>query len=91
MRVRFDAKDTAIIERLLVRAPVEVEPPWMRIDFDGDAVLGAGFEDFVYVDLISRSAGELAPVMWPIIVVWEFSMALKILSVCSFLDILKRL
>ena len=32
MRVRIDAKDTAIIERLLVPAPVEVEPPWMRID-----------------------------------------------------------
>ena len=91
VRVRIDAEDAAIIERLLVPAPVEVESPWMRIDFDGDAVLGAGFKDFVDVDLISRSAGELAPGRWPIIVVWEFSMALKILPVCSFLDILKRL
>jgi hypothetical protein len=91
VRVRIDAEDKAIIERLLVPAPVEVEPPWMRIDFDGDAVLGGGFQDFV--DVVSYPSRRVSwrPVMWPIIVVWEFSMARKILSVCSFLYILKRL
>ena len=54
--VGINAEDAAVIERLLVPAPVEIEPPWMRVDFHGDAVLGAGFEDFVDIDLIARTA-----------------------------------
>ena len=63
----------------------------MRVDFDGDAVFGAGFQDFVDVDLISRAALSWRPVIWPIMVVWGFSMALRMRSVCSFFGILKRL
>jgi len=54
VRVGIDAEDAAVIERLLVPAPVEVEPPRMRVDFYRD-VFRAGFQDFVDVDLISRT------------------------------------
>jgi len=69
MSVGIDAEDATVIQRLLVPAPVEVEPPRVGIDFDGDTVLGAGFQNFVDVHLISRAAGELTSVIWPIMVV----------------------
>ena len=43
--VGIDAEDAAVIESLLMPAPVEIEPPRMRIDFNGNAVLGAGFQN----------------------------------------------
>ena len=41
-------------------APVKIEPPRMRVDFDGNAVFGAGFQNLIDIDLISRAALELA-------------------------------
>ena len=54
--VGIDAEDAAVIQRLLVPAPVKVKPPRVGIDFNGDAVFGAGFQNSVDVDLISRAA-----------------------------------
>ena len=45
VRVGIDAEDAAVIESLLMPAPVEIEPPRMRIDFNGNAVLGAGSQE----------------------------------------------
>jgi hypothetical protein len=39
MGIRVDAEDAAVIERLLVPAPVKIETPRMRVDFDGDAMM----------------------------------------------------
>jgi hypothetical protein len=61
VRVGIDAEDAAIIQSFLVPAPVKVEAPGMRVDLDGDAVLGAGFQDPFDIDLISRPSGELTP------------------------------
>jgi len=60
VRIRIDAEDAAIFERFLMPSPVKVEPPWMRVDLDGDAVLRAGLEYLVDVDLIAEAPLQLA-------------------------------
>src|SRR4051794_9725411 len=60
MSVRIDAEDAAMIECLLMPAPVEVESPRMCIDFDSDAVFRTRFEDFVDVEIITGPAQQLA-------------------------------
>jgi hypothetical protein len=42
MRVRIDAHKASILQRRLMPAPVEIEPPGTAIDLDRDAMLGAG-------------------------------------------------
>jgi hypothetical protein len=64
--IGINAEDAAVVQGLLVPAPVEIKPPRLRIDLHGDAALGAGFQDFIDVDLISGAPCELT---WPIIVV----------------------
>src|SRR6185312_8755502 len=59
MCVWIDAENSTVIEGFLVPAPVKVEPPRMRVDFNGDAVFGAGFQHFVDVDLIAGAALKL--------------------------------
>src|SRR5689334_4035418 len=44
VRVRVDAKHAAEFKPALVPAPVEIEPPRVRIDLDGNAVPRAGRE-----------------------------------------------
>jgi hypothetical protein len=63
----------------------------MRIDFDATPYSAQAFKILSMSISYPGRRVSWRPIMWPIIVVWEFSMALKILSVCSFLDILKRL
>ena len=60
MSVGFEAEDAAVFERLLVPAPIKIEPPRMRIDLDGDAVLCASFQDFVDIDFIAGTPLGLA-------------------------------
>jgi hypothetical protein len=75
----------------LVPAPVKVKTPRVRVDFDGDAVLHAGFENLVDIDLRNpRRRWSCRPVMWPMMVVRGFLIALSIRSICSFFVILKR-
>jgi hypothetical protein len=38
MGVRVDAHHAAEIERGLVPAPIEIKPPWVSVDLDGDLV-----------------------------------------------------
>ena len=58
--VGINAEDAAVIQSLLMPAPVEIEPPRMGIDFNRNAVLSAGSQNLVDVDLISRAALELS-------------------------------
>ena len=60
MSVRIDAEDAALIECLLMPAPVEVESPGMSVNFDSDAVFRTRFEDFVDVEIITGPAQQLA-------------------------------
>jgi hypothetical protein len=60
MCVRIDAHDAAELERRLVPTPVEVEPPGMRVDLDGHAVLGAGAQHLLDVDVVARSPEQLS-------------------------------
>jgi hypothetical protein len=41
-------------------APVQVEPPWMRIDLDHDVVLRTSTKYLLDIDFVSRSALKLA-------------------------------
>jgi hypothetical protein len=50
--IQVDAEDAAVIQRLLVPAPVKIKAPRMRIDFNGDAVPGASLQDLIVVDLV---------------------------------------
>ena len=58
--VGINAEYAAVIQSLLMPAPVEIEPPRMGIDFNRNAVLSAGSQNPVDVDLISRAALELS-------------------------------
>src|SRR5690348_16749294 len=59
VRVRIDAHHASEIERCLVPAPVQVEPPWMRIDLDHDVVLCTGAKYLLDVDVVSWTALKL--------------------------------
>jgi hypothetical protein len=49
-----------IMQRLLMPARVKIKAPRMRIDFNGDAVLGASLQDLIVVDLVSGASQGLA-------------------------------
>ena len=49
-----------MVKRLLMPAPIEIQPPRMSIDFDSDAKFGACLQDFVDVDLVSWTSLQLA-------------------------------
>ena len=61
MRVRIDAHHAAEFEPASVPAPVEVETPWVSVDFDRDPVAGAGAEDFLDIHVVSWPPQQLAP------------------------------
>ena len=54
MCVGIDAHHAATFKR--APAPIQVEPPWIGIDFDGDAVRCAGGKNFLDVDLLTGPA-----------------------------------
>ena len=43
MRIRIDAHGTAQSQGTAMPAPIKIEPPRIGIDFNRDAMLGAGF------------------------------------------------
>jgi hypothetical protein len=59
--VRIDAHNAAEAKRRLVRAPVKIEPPGIRVDLDCDAVLGACDQNFFNVDLVAAPPQQLPP------------------------------
>jgi hypothetical protein len=60
MGVRVDAHHAAEIERGLVPAPIEIKPPWVSVDLDGDLVPGAGAQHLLDVDFVAGAPLELA-------------------------------
>ena len=44
----------------LVPAPVKVKPPGIGVDFHGDAMRGAGFENPLDIDFVTRPPQQLA-------------------------------
>jgi hypothetical protein len=61
VRIRVDAHDAAKTQGRLVPAPVKVKPPGVRVDFNGDAVLRAGRENLLDIDVIAWTAQKLPP------------------------------
>src|SRR5581483_6602454 len=61
MRVRVDAEHAAEFKAPPVPAPVEVEPPRIAVDLDRNAVLGAGGEHRLDIDVVAGAAEQLAP------------------------------
>jgi hypothetical protein len=61
MGIGVDAHHASKIERPLVPAPIQIETPWVRVDFDGNAMGGAGGEDALNVDFVSRPSEQLTP------------------------------
>ena len=65
VRVGIDAEHAAKLETALIPPPVEIKPPGVRVDLDRDAMLRAGLQDLLDIDLIARppqklSAGHVA-------------------------------
>src|ERR1700751_2676457 len=59
MGVRIDAHEAPKPKRRLVPTPVQIEPPRIRVDFDRNAVIGAGGQNLLDIDLITRAPQEL--------------------------------
>jgi hypothetical protein len=61
MGIGVDAHHASKFERPLVPAPIQIETPWVRVDFDGNAMGGAGGEDALNIDFVSRPSEQLTP------------------------------
>jgi hypothetical protein len=53
--IGIDAKHAAELKAALIPTPVGIEAPRIGIDLDGSAVPGAGFQDFLDINLAFRS------------------------------------
>jgi hypothetical protein len=58
MSIGIDAEHAAQVQTALVPSPVEIEPPRVGVDLNGDAVIRARLENFLDIDLIARPARE---------------------------------
>jgi hypothetical protein len=56
MGIGIDGHQAPDLEPRLVPAPIQIEPPWVRI-----AVLGAGSQNLLDIDLIARPPQRLPP------------------------------
>src|SRR4051794_36535735 len=59
MRIRVDAEQASQCQRALAPAPVHVQPPRVSVDLDRHAMLGAGAQNALHVDLVARSPHQL--------------------------------
>jgi hypothetical protein len=59
MGVGIDAEHAAELQTALMPLPIKVQPPWIRIDLHGDAVICARLENSLDVDVIAGTAQEL--------------------------------
>src|ERR1700730_1669993 len=56
MCVGIDAHHAATFKLALVPAPIQIQSPWIGIDFNGDAARRAGSKNFLNVDLVTGPA-----------------------------------
>ena len=61
MRIRIDAHHATKPQRRLMPPPIKVKTPRIRVDFNGDAVLGAGRKDLLDVNVVPGTAQKLPP------------------------------
>src|SRR4051812_38414368 len=61
VRIRIDAENAPILERLFVQPPIEVKSPWMGINLNRNAMFCADLQDPFYVDVVTRASLKLAP------------------------------
>jgi hypothetical protein len=61
MGVRIDAEHTTQLKATLAPAPVQIEPPRVGIDLDGDALFGAGCKNLLHVHFVAGASQQLPP------------------------------
>src|ERR1051325_7300914 len=59
MRIGVDAETAAELKPVAQPAPIEIEPPWVAVDFDRDPVLGAGSQHPLDIEIVTRAAQQL--------------------------------
>src|SRR4029453_4913885 len=60
MGVRIDAHPTSKLHGAAMPAPIEVEAPWIGVDFDRDSMGRARGEDLLDVQIVTRPTQQLA-------------------------------
>ena len=60
VRIRIDAHHATQVEGPAVPAPIEIEPPGVRVDLDRHMMFGAGPKNSFDVYFIARAAQKLA-------------------------------
>ena len=63
MGVGVDAHQAAEAQGRFMPAPVKIEPPWVGIDLDRDAVLGTRRKHLLDVDVVAGAASNCRPVI----------------------------
>src|SRR5438477_75642 len=58
--IGIDAEHASQLQRAGAPAPVDIETPGIRVDFNRNAVLRAGAQDRVHIDFVARSPEELS-------------------------------
>jgi hypothetical protein len=59
MRVGIDAEEAPELKTALVPSPVQIKAPGIGIDFHGHAMLSAGSQNHIDIDVVARPAQEL--------------------------------
>ena len=59
MRIGIDAEDAAKAHAGAMPTPIQIKPPRICINFDGDAVLGACCQNLLNIDLVSGPPQQL--------------------------------
>jgi hypothetical protein len=62
VRVRIDAQPASQFERAAEPSPIQVEPPRIRVQLDGDVVARASLEDGLDIELVSGPSQKLSAV-----------------------------
>src|SRR5204862_6539479 len=57
--IGVDAHHAAKVERMLMPTPVQVQAPWIGVDLHCNAVLGAGPENLLDVNVVARATEQL--------------------------------
>src|SRR5712671_3767720 len=54
--IGIDAEHAPQLQPAGAPTPVEIETPWVGVDLDGDAVLGAGFKNLFHIDFVTGTS-----------------------------------
>jgi hypothetical protein len=65
MGIRIDAHEAAEPQGRFMPAPVKIEPPWVCVDLDRNAMLGTCPKHLLNVDVVAGRRSNSRPVMWP--------------------------